>query len=132
MIRLATVEDLDDIIEIGLSRYPEFHVENTRRWAEQAISNPNMLFVRSDNGFGVAGLTSFFYEPNVKRATMMYLCTREHSRMEGYRILKMMIQWAKILGATSFHFGEETGIDLSPLAKRLGAKVDRPSYRIEF
>ena len=134
MIRVATISDLDDLIEIARECYGRdtFNTSASRLWANRAIGNPDGIFIRSDDGFAVAGAQSFPHEPNILRARLIYIASRCKNpwTFDGYRMFLHLVIWAREIGASSFHFGSETGVDFSPFAKRLKACQDTASYSL--
>lgn len=132
MIRPATAGDFDRIFEIARNAYPEFNEETSRLWGQSALQNPNVLVAVGERGFGVAAVSAPFYAPHKLKAVMLFLASTKGAGYEPCALLRYMINWAKERGAVSFHFGEETGVNLAPLAKRVRATKDRDSYAIRF
>ena len=134
MIRPATVEDIPRILEMADSAYPEqeWDAESVARWGEVALQSPNVLCLVGDRAFGLSTVTSPFYNPKLVRGYMVFLAGVEGCGWEPCKILRAMVSWAlQEKGAASYHLGEQTGIDLSPLAKRVGAALDSASYVVK-
>jgi hypothetical protein len=132
VIRPATAGDFDHIFEIARSAYPEFNEETSRLWGLKALQNPNILIAIGDRGFGVCGVSAPFYAPHKPKAVMLFLASTERAGYEPCAMLRYMIKWSQERGAVSFHFGEDTGVNLAPLAKRVRATKDRDTYAIKF
>ena len=132
MIRPATLDDLDRIFDIARSAYPEFDEQSSRLWAVNALQNPNILIAVGEKGFGVSAVSAPFYAPTRLKGVMLFLASTKGAGYEPCALLRYMIDWSRERGAVSFHFGEDTGANLSPLAKRVRATNDRDSYAIRF
>lgn len=133
MIRPVGLSDIDFLLHVARSRYGFVDEVAGRTWLEavipQAIERPEEIFFRrTDHGAIFAVKMTTFFAPTPE-AHMSFLVALPNRGFEGYRLLEAMIQWARALGASA-HFGEQTGIDLSPYAKRLGAVLDRPSWTV--
>jgi len=128
MIRLATPDDMDHMLRIAKAKYPSFDEAHSLAWGHKAILSPNFCWVVGEQSFGVAAVSAPFYSPASIKGVMLLLAS-EGSIFETCSILRFMIRWAiKDRGAVSFHFGEDTGANLEPLAKRVRAATDRKSY----
>jgi len=133
MIRPATEADFDRIIGMARAVYADdFDEQATRQWGLEALRSPKVLIAVGERGFGVAGVSAPFYAPRRLRGIMMFLASTGAAGYEPCAILRYMVTWAKERGAVSFAFGEETGVNLEPLARRVGASKDRDSYVIRF
>lgn len=131
-VRRATVLDIPEMVDIAGECYRrQFDPAKALAWGETAMFNPKMVFVRSKDAWGCAGLVDLFYEQRPK-GMMLFLAARRGKAWQACAVLKGMIEWCRSKNAGSFDFGEETGMDLSVLAKRVGAATNRPSYRVEL
>lgn len=130
MIRIATLEDLDWLLDLARERYPYFEEDGARTWLTNVLTNQDVLCIRGEYGALVACAHVLMWNPKKPQVHMVFVVARPNRAFEGYRMLEIMVQWARSLGASA-HFGEETGIDLAPYARRLGAAMDRPSWRVE-
>lgn len=133
-IRLCTVEDTDWLISLAQDSYDRpLDLDGCRSFIATATAAPNeCFFARTENGVGVALAQAEFHAPHILAAHMLFLMARPNCGIEGYRLLKAMITWAKSRGVKTFHFGESTGVNLAPFAARIGAQLDRPSWRLEL
>jgi len=131
MIRPATADDLDRIFEISREAYPQYQIdqEECRQWALRALQNPDVLIAVGERSFGISGVSAPFWAPSKRRGVMVFLASTNGSGYEPCALLRYMVKWAlKDRGATTYHFGEDTGANLAPLARRVGATLDRASY----
>ena len=130
-VRRCTVLDIEDMLRIANECYPHFNQRKAIAWAEGALLNAQFGFFRTANSWGCAVLAEVFYE-ETPRCAMMFLAARDGKAWEAVTVLKALVEWGRRSGATSFTFGEDTGMRMDVLAKRIGAKVDRPNYRLDL
>jgi hypothetical protein len=131
MIRRVTIMDIPDCIAIARACYPPFDEAEAREWGTKAMLDKSTAFFRDDDAWGCCAISKLFYEAK-PRCAMLFLAVRRGAVWQACKVVKAMVAWSKSKGASGFHFGEETGMDLSPIAKRVGAKLDRPSYKVDF
>jgi len=130
MIRKATPEDTEWLMDLACERYPkEFDVPSARDWLANAFTLPWMMILRGDHGAGIASVTRAFYEKTY-RGHMLFIACRANKSMEGYRIVRSLSEWAFACTAESFVISSATTYDLEPFAKRLGAVPSKPSFYI--
>ena len=124
--------DVGEAIEIAARVYPDFDTRRAHAWALDASKSPGIAFLRCGSTFIVASIVEAYFG-GPKRCFLLYLfgAPSEKRVWEAVRLLKAVDEWRKENGAESFHFGEDTGLDFAPLAKRLGAKLDKPTWRID-
>ena len=135
-IRRCTVLDLDEMLNIAVGCYPPFNQQKALAWAERVMLDPNHGFFRANDCWGCTVLTAFFFEDR-PRALMLFLAGRPGAAWQAVQTLATMIAWGQRLGASSYTFGEDTGMRMDVLARRLKAKfpgleATRPSFRIHF
>lgn len=131
-MRRAQPHDVDALLTIAERVYPQFNRQEARAWALQAMTLPDVAVLIEGGTCIIASITRAFWG-GPRRCYLLFLFgapTRKRG-WEALRLLRAVDAWRKERGAESFHFGEDTGLDFSPLAKRLGAKLDRPSWKIE-
>lgn len=132
MIRRATYNDIPFLLEVARERYAQrFDDTAVTEFLRRAIAEPSMLVLRSEAGGAVASITRQFWGGN-PRAYLLFVAARAGRGLvaDGVRLVRAVDEWRRSRGAESLHFGEDTGIDFTPLARRLGAQVDRPSFVI--
>lgn len=135
-VQSVTLADADWVIDLAEKAYGRsLDRDGCRDWIAEAISMRNVFFRRTANVVGVAALQYDFYDPNTARAHMLYLFAENAGGWGAYKMLMLMMVWAKEAGAASFHFGSNTKVDLGPFARRLaryGVVVDDPSWTRNF
>lgn len=130
-LRTCTVMDIPEMLAIAVQCYPPFNQRKAVAWAESAMMRPEFGFFRTDNAWGCAVLADVFYEER-PRCAMMFLAGRNGKAWEAVAVLRTMVEWGRRAGAASFTFGEDTGMRMDVLAKRIGAGRDRPNYRLDL
>lgn len=115
------------MLDVARECYSEFVENEAREWGMGALMQPNTIALRGDNGFVIASIVKFFYKDR-PQCFPIFLCARSNSSLEGYRLLKSMVQSARERGAAKVHIGSETGFDFAPFAKRMGWETEPPSY----
>lgn len=139
MIRPVTPDDVPFLMELAKERYADQSPDmaQVEAWLnERTHPACGMIFLRSENGACVAVRPEpSFWTQEQNEWHLAFLVARGpvgRRGWEAYSLMKTMLECVRNLGA-SFHFTSETGADLSPIAKRLGAVEDTtPAYRVEF
>jgi hypothetical protein len=130
-LRRCTILDLPDMLRIAVSCYPEFNQRKAVEWAQGALLSPKIAFFRTDDCWGAVTTAELWYEDQ-PRAVVAFLAGSNGKAWEACVVLRAMLEWSRRAGAASFSFGEETGMNMEALAKRIGAQRDRPSFRLEI
>lgn len=131
MIRRATLDDLDWVMGVAKARYPDFDEAASRAWVAQNLDNPRLCPIRGEKGFALGAINAPFYAPTRLRGYMVFIASEDGAGFEPCTLLSFLVRWAWDQGAQSFHFGEDTGQNLAPLAKRVGAEMDRASFVVK-
>lgn len=122
-VRVATLEDVPFMVEVAKSAYPNRPIERGVPWIEWCIKSSERLVLVGSHSFGVAHITWHYgFELS---SGLVALASRPEARaaFETLHMLRFMIEWAKIRGATGvFTLDADTGTDFGPFAARLGAK----------
>lgn len=132
MIRAATSADIPFLLDVARARYTEaFDAAAVRAFLAGAIANPSLCVLRSERGGAVAAITKAFWG-GPSKAYLLFIVALPGRGLasDGLALVRAVDAWRRERGAESLHFGEDTGMDFAPLARRLGATTDRPSYVI--
>lgn len=131
MIRSATLEDADWLVDLARLQYPDVAEENIRDWLNglAVAQSPDIFFIRNDHAALVATLQRPFYAPDKPDVQLLFVMAHPNRDFAGYRLMEAMLDWARSLGA-SVHFGAQCGADMESIARRLGAVQDEPSWTI--
>lgn len=132
MIRAATLDDSEWIIDVAKEVCDPFDIDGTRTWFQMLAQacNPDVLFIRGDFGALIATCQRTFFSPDQPTVHLVFAVSRPNRGFEGFRMMEVMVQWGRSLGA-SVHFGSQCGLDMEPIAKRLGAVMDEPSWVVK-
>lgn len=132
MIRPATIADIPFLLSVARACYShKFDEKSVVHFLRQAMASPHMLVLRSERGLLVASIVRQFWggEPE---AFVQFLAAIPSRGLigDGLRLVRAADEWRRERGADSLRFGEETGIQMSAIARRLGAVQDTPSFII--
>lgn len=131
-VRRATVVDLPLMLDIARASYGvQFDEDKAREFGLRTLMSPEIAAFLDDDAFCMVGLSEYFWERQ-KRANCMFTAVRKAQVWQAVKTVRAALQWSRSKGASSFHIGEETGMDMGVIAKRLGLAKDRPSYRIDL
>lgn len=120
--RSVREDEIDDLIGWGMPlfkhRFPRCTRETILPLLKIGVSSGRMRFVRTENAAGlfVADVTP--WEP---MATVNEVVVG--SRMPSLEIMSIYRagkEWAQEIGACEYNYGASTGIDLEPIARRIG------------
>lgn len=130
-IRPITVDDLDFMYEVASACYPAFDKTEAWAWAQSVLTQPNIIALKSGQGFVVASITRLFYRKD-SQCFIVFICAKPNRRLEGYRLLKSVVQSARERGASKIFIGSDTGFDFAPFATRLGWDTQPPTYALSL
>lgn len=131
-IRQGTENDIPFMTALFQEAYPARGIERGLPWMKWAMGNVDRLVLVGAHSAGVACVSwNYGFEP---KGRLDILAARPAARgfLEPFRMLGMMIQWAKLRGAVgTFKIEADTGVDFGPFARRLGGQpVTRTWYEI--
>ena len=132
-VRAVTETDLDELLEWGIPRYiarrPWVTREGILPFLHTACQGMPFKFLRTENACGI------FQAGRGPGESALSVCDvlvvdREGSNasFEAVKIYRAGLEWAQQLKACEFSIGEDNGIDLSAIAKRI-AGCDRECKR---
>lgn len=137
MLREATIEDLDRLIEVGRAMHEEsprfreltFDPERLARTLQMAIESPDAFTWVDERGGEVAGglfaiLTPHWFSPDLTSCDLGLFMLPEHrGTLAPARLLNAYATWARSRGAKHILFGVMTGVHVEEtvrLCERLG------------
>lgn len=97
-----------------------------------AMESPSVAIFRGKRSFGIVQWGDLVFVNGMRHAILRFLAALPGNDWEPMKILRRMKEWSIQQNCVTFEGGSETNIDISPLMKRLGAKCQNPSYRIEL
>jgi hypothetical protein len=121
IIRRAVPEDLSRLLDIMDPCYPGRSIRRGARWIAWHINNPDSIVLLGPASVSIGCIaTRFGYE---KVARMEVLCTTKGkaTAIEPLRHMRIMTAWAREHNLP-LHIASDTGVDLGPIARRLGGR----------
>jgi hypothetical protein len=124
-VRFVREEELDELIEWGMPlfkhRFPRCTKATILPLLRSAVhGNPKLHFVRTENAAGLfVAVDPTPWEP-MWVVNEVVVGSRQVAPFEVKRIYHAGRVWAEEIGACEYNFGASTGIDLMPMARRIG------------
>jgi hypothetical protein len=134
VIRPATIEDMDWLMSVAATAYPEGTYEEGagRAYWKAIIESGKCLLLRGEKAAMGAMIVQMPYAPTVRFATLLPVMSSGNAGMELMKMTRKLVDWAKLQGAERLDFSALTGVDLGPLAKRFGGVPVSPAYTVRF
>ena len=131
-VRKIVHDDLPWVADVCAHAYPGRvkDWDGFYAWWKQAVSNPNLLCIRTDIAFLVSALHRFFYDPSLVLGTAVYFASEQTAPWDMVALVRTGARWAVDAGALEYEVDATTGIDPKPLAARIGNLTERSVYRI--
>lgn len=121
VIRVATMADMPFMVALAKEKYPNRPVEQGIPWMTDNLQSPNCLVLIGTDSVGVASISWNYGFERRARCDMLAARPVRGAGWEAYRMVKLMIEWAKQNGAKgAFRLDADTGADFGPFARRLG------------
>lgn len=134
MIRRLTWEDREWAQELCRLGYPQdyFNPEASENWLRPLLDHSSVLALRSDKAIWITALTRYPFNPALRYAMTFAIVSVGENPFTLVKMARQSVEWAKAQGAVDYIFETMTGVDLGPIARRLGAKPASPAYKLEF
>jgi len=129
VIHRALDADKPFMLELAKEKYPNRDIERGVPWVEWCMGNRERLVLVGRHSFGIARVEWIYgFE---RRAGLDMLCARKGAGFEAFRMVRMMIQWAREQGAQGeFKLDADTGVDFGPFARRLGGRASSAQWYV--
>lgn len=134
-MRKCTSDDRDYIIRLAKQRYSKFLADDFDEgavisWIDSCLNGDKdtAIFVRNDHAVCVFEFYRLFYSPKTLRINIRFLAAERMPGNPGLRLLKSVIEQAKVKGVSDVIFGEETGAKFDILARKIGAQPFERCY----
>lgn len=114
------------------ARYPDFDGWGTASWLVRIIGSPDYRVLTGRGCVAIGCLVRSFHHPMPPVGHCLFLFGSPFTPWDPVKMLRLLIQWARVNGAKRFRFGSDTETDVSPLARRLGARQDKPSFTLDL
>lgn len=125
--------DVPWVINLAKQRFGEFDALSAEGWLLTQVF-PNFgiyLPVRTHNAFLIAQVSAPAWNLAHLECFVILLVTDDDSVWEGVTLLRASVDWARARGAKKWGYWWDHG-DAGILARRVGAKLDTPRYRIDL
>ena len=130
-ITLLREDDLPWLARLCLKRYSHrYDQEGTEGWFRNIVLKTPLLFlpIRTGNAFTVTMLSCLPWLPAEWTADVVFTCADEGAVWEVIPLLRRSIEWSRKRRISMWRICSETGYDIAPLARRMGAKAIAPRY----
>ena len=141
--RVVVEADLVEFFAWGMPRFlrifPRASEALVRPWLTQCLNSRSHHFVRTEAAFGLFYAERTPWEPELAVYDNFVVARAEGktgaakvldraNKLEAPNIWKEGLRWAEEIGAVTYQFGQATGIDIEPVAKKLGYQYRATSY----
>lgn len=125
------------MLDLAVRKYPPFDIPSARMWLSHALTRNDAMLAVGPTTIGVASWQAVFWAPKERLGRLIFLLSDGTQRIglglpPAYHMLRYMIDWAKAEGCSSFEIDGETVANLTPLARKLGAKLMSPQFRLDL
>jgi hypothetical protein len=120
-VRRAFPDDLPWMIETAVKKYPEFDQLAAWSWGQEWVNKDEMLFIRTQNVWLIAGEVRRFYAPSRKEAAVVFLCSERDDRKSAWEcvaLFRALLKWATHRGCYRVDTTAEPGQDFGPFVRR--------------
>lgn len=135
-IRPCTLDDIPWLLERIAVHYKEQPVDlkKTEAYWRATIGRKDHVYIRGSLSAGSSRLVRPYWATSESLPTatdLFFFADKEPgSVFEILAIMRIMINWARDCGCHNYRFAAQTGVDVSALAKRLGAKATHEMFTI--
>jgi len=136
LIRRATLDDVPWMVEIARGLFSHIDGQATADTLSLFIQSPNVLILRGEQSAIGVYWYQWPYNPKLLMAEDLFIGSSGDDVWELLAIFGELTKILRNLGVIEFKFDlsdfSKAGKSLDPFAKRLGATIDRPTYRINL
>jgi hypothetical protein len=125
-----TPDEVPWAISLATRRYPPFDPVSSERWLRSILDREDTAVLTNGRAIAVVGWYVSFRYPSKRLGKFVFLIS-EPGSLHGYRIFRNGVDWLRDQGCEWIDFDGETLTDLTPFARRIGAKQMPPSFRLE-
>jgi hypothetical protein len=121
------------MVELATRRLGEFDQITAEGWFTTQVLPTHGLYlpIRTPDAFLIALLNAMPWNLAKMEAIVLLLVTDEDAIWQGMQLLRASLHWAKMRKAAHWRYWWDEG-DAGVLARRIGAKLDNPRYRIDL
>jgi hypothetical protein len=124
-----TDNDLDWLVSLCKRRYSNHYDPiTTEAWfRNMVLKNPQLyLAQRTDNAFCITHIYVLPWTGTEIEVDVMFLCAEHGAGWETLELLRASIAWARTHNGKRWRLSSDTEFDLTPLARRVGARLLTP------
>lgn len=118
-------KDIPWLDYLCLKRYShKYDQEGTEIWFLNTVLKSPILFypIRSDNAFTITMLSCVPWLPLEWNADVVFTCADDGAMWEVIALLRRSIEWSRKRKIAWWRISSDTGYDIAPLARRMGAE----------
>lgn len=134
-VRRVGPADIDECAAFAMplfaERFPHMNWDGVRQSAAHWINSPDILVCRTDNAVGAASVKVSLWEPFPIACEEFVAAAPNATPFEALAIYRAMNDWRLSVGAKKFRFGWANGVDIGPIARRLGAHEYQTIYELD-
>lgn len=135
-IRPCTMDDIPWLLERVAEHYGDQAVDlkKAETYWRQTIGRRDHVYIRGARSAGASRLVRPYWaaDSSPPGATdLFFFADKEQGGVfEIIMIMRVMIEWASKCGCSVYKFSAMTGVDVSTIAKRLGATTSHSIYQV--
>lgn len=133
--RLLTENDIPWLYDICTRRYSrKYDPISTELWFRNKVLKEPLMFLpqRTREAFCISTLSVLPWLPTEFNCNVAFIAAEEGAVWEAVKLLRASMAWSYSRKCVSWGVASDTGVDLKPLAKLLGADEIYPRYAIRF
>ena len=123
-------------VAIAAHKYPPFDIKAATAWGYAALNREDVAIFVTKNCFAVAVTYELFWAPAKAYASLILLCSGRDDKRSGGQLMALarsFNEWAIKRGCVRLDFdAETTGVDLGPLARRIGPTRPHSHYMVDL
>lgn len=122
-VRIASEADIDWMLSWGIqkfiSRYPSLTPERAEAFLRLGMYDQNYRLVRTKHGAAMFMAARTPWEPELT-VSDVFVAMEQPAVRELIALYDWGFEWSKLIRAVEFQFGSSTGVDITPIAERIG------------
>lgn len=124
-VRNVTTAEVPELVLWGIekirSRYPRVDAQAITAFLTVCCRGGTRRFLRTDNGCALFEMKQTAWEPlPVVEDVFVIVREPQFAALDARRLYSAGRTWAEEIGAVEFRFHSDTGLDITPIARRVG------------
>lgn len=130
----ATVDDIPWILSLAHERYEAFDPGRVLVFLLETLKAPTAIILKGDHQDAVLIASTVVppWHPKRKECHVLFLFARPGAHWQAVKLLRACISWARLQGCVKWRFHSDTSHDVGALARRVGARENKPMYVLEL